>query len=144
MSDTLDASHPSPHRGRVGFSTLVFGAAAAPIFWLGQLMLGYGVTAFICYPGDHPRALAPDGHLQALLIAFDVVALLACLLGGGTAWWCWRQTREEKAGGNRSALHIGEGRARFLALWGMMSSLGFFGAILFDTIASVTVPPCLI
>ena len=41
-----------------------------------------------------------------------------------------------------SGVDAGEGRNRFLALWGMMSSLWFFAAILFNIIASVTVPPC--
>ena len=40
------------------------------------------------------------------------------------------------------ALQIGEGRARFLALWGIFSSLCFLIAILFNIIASVTVPIC--
>jgi hypothetical protein len=35
-----------------------------------------------------------------------------------------------------------KGRDRFLALWGMMSSLWFFAAILFNVFASILVPPC--
>jgi hypothetical protein len=33
---------------------------------------------------------------------------------------------------------------RFLALWGIFSSLWFLCAIIFNTIGSLTVPPCLI
>jgi hypothetical protein len=43
----------------------------------------------------------------------------------------------------RHTLHTGEGRDRFLAMWGLLSSLWFFFAILFSTIASLTVTPCL-
>jgi hypothetical protein len=31
---------------------------------------------------------------------------------------------------------------RFLAIWGLMSSLWFFGAILFNTIATIVAPLC--
>lgn len=136
------SSHPAPHRDRTGLGLLIFGAAAAPLFWLGQVMLGYGVTAWACYPGDHPQAVATPGSLFAAMIAFDAVALAACAAGGGVSWWAWRQTRREVEGGESFALHTGEGRTRFLALWGLMSSLWFFLAVLFNAIASVTVPPC--
>jgi hypothetical protein len=137
-----DLSHPAPHRDRAGFAVLLFGTCAAPIFWLGQLMLGYGVTAYTCYPGAHPETLADPGTLLSMLMVFDAVALAACVAGGTVSLWAWRQTRDESKGGPRHALHAGEGRTRFLALWGILSSLWFFLAILFNTIASLTVPPC--
>jgi hypothetical protein len=140
---TLDPAGPAPETHSLSFLLLLFGASAAPIFWLGQLMLGYGITAFACYPGDHPVAPASVLPLQGALIAFDAVALLACLAGGVVSWLCWQRSKDGKPGGHRHALHTGEGRVRFLALWGIMSSLWFFAAILFNTIASVTVPPCL-
>ncbi len=136
------SSHPAPHHHRTGLWLLIFGASAAPVFWLGQVMLGYGVTAWACYPGDHPQTAVAPGALFAAMIAFDAVALAACAAGAGVSWWAWRQTRHEKTGGQSVALHTGEGRTRFLALWGLMSSLWFFVAVLFNTIASVTVPSC--
>ena len=42
----------------------------------------------------------------------------------------------------RTLLEAGEGRTRFLAVCGLMSALGFAAAILFNTIAVLTVPPC--
>lgn len=136
-----DVAHPAPQEDRVGFWPLMFGACAAPIVWLGQMMLGYGITAYVCYPADHPRNQTP-APLFLALIAFDAVALAICVAGGVVSWWAWRRTRDEKEGGHRQALHTGEGRTRFMALWGIMSSLWFFGAIVFNIIASVTVPPC--
>src|SRR5665213_1954124 len=57
MTDA-SATHPAPHRHRVSFIALMFGMIAAPIFWLGQLMLGYGVSAVVCYGSDHPTTIA--------------------------------------------------------------------------------------
>jgi hypothetical protein len=93
------------------------------------MMLDYGVTAQICYPGDHPVNLMSAGPLFAMLLASDVIAIVACASGAFVASRIWRRG-------------TGKGRDRFLALWGMMSSLWFFGAILFNAFASIMVPPC--
>jgi hypothetical protein len=120
----------------------MFGAGTAPIFWLGQMMLSYGVSAIACYGSDHPTMIASGTVLRATLIAFDAVAIVAAMASGILSYSCWRALRDEKEGGRRRALEVGDGRARFMALWGIMSSLWFFFAIVFSTIASVTVPLC--
>jgi uncharacterized membrane protein YeiB len=136
-----EIARPAPQEDRIGLWPLLFGACAAPIVWLGQAMLAYGVTAYVCYPADHPLNRTP-APLFLTLIAFDLVALAICVAGGAVSWWAWRRTRSKNEGGPRHALHTGEGRTRFMALWGIMSSLWFFAAIVFNIIASLTVPPC--
>jgi hypothetical protein len=142
MTDTAVA-HPSPHRHRVSFAALMFGMIAAPIFWLGHLMLSYGVSAVACYGSDHPTIIASATALRSALIVFDSIAIIAAIAGGIVSYMSWRRVRNEKEGDQRQALEIGDGRARFMALWGIMSSLWFLGAIVFSTIASVTVPLCI-
>ena len=122
-----DATGPAPETREPRFLWLLFGACAAPLAWLGQVILAYGITTYVCYRGDHPVALAQGGALVAALTVFDIVALALCAAGG---WVSWRQWRRVKSGRNR-----------FLALWGLMSSLWFFVAVLFNAIASF-VPPC--
>jgi hypothetical protein len=135
-------AHPAPARHEVSLWTLLFGCSVAPIFWLGQTMLAYWVSAQVCYPGDHPTVTDAPGTLHTALAAFDAVAILAALAGGIVSWRCWRMTQEEKKGGAHRALHTGEGRARFMALWGILSSIGFLSAILFNLISSIMVPLC--
>lgn len=125
----LDPTGPAPETREPRFLWLLFGACAAPLAWLGQIVLGYGVTAYICYPGDHPVSLASAGPLFGALVVFDLVALALCAAGGRVSWSQWKRVRS--------------GRNRFLALWGIMSSLWFFVAVAFNAIASVAVPPCL-
>jgi hypothetical protein len=137
------ATHPSPHRHRISFAALMFGMMAAPFFWLGQLMLGYGVSAAACYGSDHPTTIASATALRSALIMFDTIAIIAAIAGGIVSYMSWRGVRNEKEGSPRQALEIGDGRARFMALWGIMSSLWFLGAIVFSTIASVMVPLCI-
>ena len=141
MSQLMDPTGAAPETRSVKFITLLLGACAAPIFWQGQLVLGYGITAYACYPGDHPVMPRLTGALVTALMIFNVVALAACAAGAFVSWRAWRTVRE--AGGHRHTLHTGEGRDRFLAMWGMLSSLWFFFAILFNAIASLMVPPCL-
>jgi hypothetical protein len=131
------ALHIAPPRDPARFWALMFGTCAAPIFWLGQLILGFGVTAEICYRGDHPSLIASGATLRTALIAFDAIAIVAALAGGIVSLTIWRATREEKA-----AVSIAEGRAHFMALWGIGSSACFLIAIIFETIASVAVPIC--
>jgi hypothetical protein len=126
---TRDPTGPAPETREPRFLWLLFGACAAPLFWLGQMMLGYGVTAYVCYPGDHPVSLDSTGPLFAVLVVFDIIALAACAAGGWVSLSHWRRVRS--------------GRNRFLALWGLISSLWFSAAILFNAIASIAVPPCL-
>jgi hypothetical protein len=123
-----DVRHMPPMRRPREFRALMFACCAAPIFWLGQLALGYWVSAQACFGGDRPNLIAPTGTLRMALLAFDAVAIAAATAGLLVALAC-----------RRSA---GEGRPRFMALWGIFSSLCFLAAILFATIASIMVPPC--
>jgi hypothetical protein len=132
-----DALHIAPPRNPARFWALMFGTCAAPIFWLGQLILGFGVTAEICYRGDHPSLIASGTALRTALIAFDAIAIVVALAGGIVSLTIWRVTREEK-----QAASIAEGRAHFMAQWGIWSSACFLIAIGFETIASIAVPLC--
>lgn len=138
MSDTIDPVGAAPETRNAHFLILLLGASAAPIFWMGQLLLGYVVTAHACYPGDRPADLSSTGVLFTALIIFDAVALLAALAGGFVSWRNWMHLC--KLGGPSPRE---QGRDRFLAIWGLFASLWFFFAILFNTIASLTVTPCL-
>ena len=124
----LDPTGPAPETREPRFLWLLFGACAAPLAWLGHVMLAYGITAQFCYPADHPVRLASAGPLFAGLILFDIVAVALCSAGAAVSWRLWKRVRS--------------GRNRFLALWGLMSSLWFFAAILFNVVASLMVSPC--
>jgi hypothetical protein len=129
-----DALHMPPIQAPRRFRLSMFGACAAPIFWIGQLVLGYWVSAEACYGSDHPGAAMSPASLRALLLTFDIVAVLAALAGGVAAYAVFRRSTGAKT--------EVESRTRFLAVWGLLSSLWFLGAIAFNAIASLGVPPC--
>lgn len=134
MSDVL---HMPPIRAPRRFWMGMFGACAAPIFWLGQLMLGYWLTSVACYGSDHPTVSNQTSALRGMLMALDVIAIVACAAGAILSYLVLRSTSESAQTGNQ----VG-GRVRFLGIWGLLSSLWFFGAILFNSIASLGVPLC--
>jgi hypothetical protein len=130
----LAAAHPARHRDRVRLWVLVFGMAAAPLLWLAQLIVSYCVSAIACYGGDHPTTIASGAPVRTALLVFDAVALIVALAAAIVSFASWRTVRAEQ--------DIGGGRTRFMALWGIMSSLCFLGAIVFHSIASVMAPLC--
>ena len=130
MSDLRDAVGPAPETRSPRFLWQLFGVFAAPLAWLGHMMLSFGVSASVCYPAHHPLMLTPTGPLFKALLLFDALALGICIAGGLVSWRAWRKMR------------AGPGRNRFLAQAGLMSSLCFAAAILFNVLASLVVPSC--
>jgi hypothetical protein len=136
--------HPAPHRDRVALAELGFSLAAAPLAWGAQLVLSYGLASHVCFGGSAPRG-GQAAHWTAamsLLLATQLVALAIALIGAAMAYRLWRATRREVSDEPHEMIEAGRGRTRFLALWGLMTSLGFAGAILFGVIGSLLVPLC--
>jgi hypothetical protein len=80
--------------------------------------------------------------LPAGLIAINLVALAIAALGIFMSWRIWLRTDEEAEGGHSHLINAGEGRTRFLAVWGIWSGVWFFIMIGFNTVALFGVPTC--
>lgn len=145
VGHSLPAGHPSPQRGRVSILAQIAGLAAGPAAWIAQLVVDYGLSSYACYPFTEPFQQAPPpgwGGERILLLIVNLACLAASLGGLATAHRVWRRARDEKPGDVHRVIHTGHGRTRFLALCGMLASIGFAVAILFDTAAIVGVPSC--
>jgi hypothetical protein len=137
--------HPSPHRERVSQRALLLSIGAGPAAWITQLVVTYGFAAHGCNPSAQPPIMAPAGGWpgeHTLLLAVNLACLIVAVAAGLLAVACWRQTSGEKPGGGHTLLDIGEGRARFLAGCGVLTSAGFMLAILFNTAELFMVPAC--
>lgn len=137
-----DAGHPSPHAGRTSALRQLLILAGAPLAWSVQIALGYGAAAYACYP--HRMALARPvlPHLHLLLALLNAATIAVAALCALLAWRDWRHTRTELPGGHRHLLETGEGRSRFMALCGVISSLLFLGALLLTASVLLLVPSC--
>ena len=141
-SPSSTAAHPSPHRGNVSAAALFLGLFAGPVVWGLQLIVNYGVASSACYAGDTPHSMPTWHSAWAVILLLNFLAAILALAGAALSYQHWQATRQEHHGDAGHALEAGEGRTRFLALWGVMTGLGFFVAILFNTLALFMVPQC--
>jgi hypothetical protein len=144
MSDQVPfpTGHPAPHRHKVSLVALGFGLAAAPIAWAAQTIFGYALSSRACFPGDTPRSAPLFYGAVPIAIEINIIAILVAAVAAAIAYRSWRVTRDEDDGRLHHLVEVGEGRTRFLALCGMLTSLGFLGAIIFASVAIVLVPLC--
>jgi hypothetical protein len=137
-------THPAPHRHRVSASLMLFAVTGAGAAWLIQLIVDYGLAAHRCFPADMPvlSPSVPGGWSYPFLLVLNLLAIVTAVAAGIAARRIWHRTKEEHGGSTRHLLAAGEGRTRFLAMWGQLAGLGFLVAILFDTVAIYMGPRC--
>jgi hypothetical protein len=135
-------SHPAPQRHRLSRLRMAITLIGAPAAWVALMSVNFIAASYSCYPHriplDHP--LWPQATVWLNL--FSLLCLALGLISGHLAWRNWRATRYETGGEKNHAVTIGEGRTRFLALLGLMSSSLFIAAILFTLCAIWLVSPC--
>jgi len=81
----------------------------------------------------------------------SLLALAVCVAGTVVAWRAWRHTREEHQQGTGRGQHhepgaalleTGEGRTRFMAFAGVLTSVTFLVVSAANTAAIFLVSPC--
>lgn len=132
----------SPHGDRVSPWVVAFAITAAPSAWILQLLLSAGLAAHACYPHDVPLSQPLWNHLTTIIAMVDGCAFVVAAAGGITSWRFWQLTRHEQPGQAMQLSGGGEGRARFLAMVGMMTSGLFLLAIVFAASNLAAVPAC--
>jgi hypothetical protein len=144
QADIEAVAHPAPHRDRAPLGSLVFGLVAAPTAWAAQLVINYGLASHVCFPGDRPRTVftTGEGSIWLFLLTVEGIAVVIAFAGAMTAYRSWAATHAEAHGDTEDLVEAGRGRTRFLALWGLMTSLGFAVAILFSLTGPLVVPLC--
>jgi hypothetical protein len=134
--------HPAPMRDRVGLALLLFGIVAAPLAWDAQLLVSVSLSGFACYPHASPLATPFWAGLPRVLFAISLASVAVAILGGAVSWRSWRRTCQERDGSAHHLLNLGEGRTRFLAMCGLLTSALFLIALAFGTIVLLLVPLC--
>ncbi|WP_297296033.1 hypothetical protein [uncultured Methylovirgula sp.] len=138
----LTVPHPAPRRGTISTALLFLGLFAGPVVWGLQLVINFALASHACFPDGAPLA-APAWHSAwGVILLLNLFAAVVALAGAALSYQHWQATRMEHHGDASHAIEAGEGRTRFLALWGVMTGLGFLAAILFNTIALFMVPQC--
>jgi hypothetical protein len=145
------SAHPAPARNDVSPGLLWFGLAGGPAAWTIQTLVDLSLTSHGCYPRLFPLAAPILAGLRGILATVSLAALLVCIVAAFAAIRTWSQTRHEhqansgageKHGPSTALLETGEGRTRFLALSGVMTSIVFTIAVLAHTVSIFIVGPC--
>jgi hypothetical protein len=137
-------SHPSPHAERVSLLVLAAILLVPPAAWLIDLFWKYAMTSYACFPGASALRETPPGYgwVWSSLLLVDVLALLATAGAAGLAFQTWSKVRREMAGHVEHLAEVGEGRTRFLALWGILIAALVVTAIVFSFVADVGLSLC--
>jgi hypothetical protein len=135
-------SHPSPHRQQVTLASLWFGLFGAFAAWSIQVPLAYALVSHSCYPARMPLARPLLGMLRPLTIGISLVALGVAIASAAMAYRGWKRTGGEAPGQHLELLEVGEGRSRFMALGGVLTSVLFAVAIILTGAGVIAMSPC--
>ena len=130
---TFDTGHPAPDRGRVGLGVLMLALLGAPVAWSLQHLALYAVASVACSGELQGASGGAQDWLSWVLPLINLGALLVAGLATALAAWILRRTRHEYGSGG--VMDAGEGRTRFLAIWGIWLGVVFMLAIAFNTIS---------
>jgi hypothetical protein len=138
---------------RVGLPALWFGLYGGPLAWTVQTLVNLPIAAHGCFPRLEPLSSPITGGLRSVVVGVSIIALAVCVAAAVVAFRSWRRTREENQSGAGSArahapanalAETGEGRTRFMALAGLLTSGTFLVVILVHLISIFLVSPCAI
>ncbi len=136
-TETADhRGHPAPHRHRFSIAWLIAALIAPPLGWSVHLVANYALASHSCYPIDVPKSPAHPALLWGSLIVIDVVSLALSAASGFIAYSAWQTSRHEMAEHRSQMVETGEGRTRFLAAWGLLTS-GLFFVMVASELASL-------
>ncbi len=134
--------HPSPHRHRVPRWAVWFGLLGAPLAWCLQEFVNVSLAGHACYPHDVPLATPLWPQLSAISVSVEAVAVVIGIAAGLVAFANWQKSRHERPGDAHQLLGNGDGRTRFIAMAGILTSLLFLIGIALAALNLVGVPPC--
>jgi len=139
QTSSASPAHPASARRMVGKWALWFGILAAPLAWSAQELLSYGVASRECGMKSARTAAALSTATSPWLMAILTATFLVALAGLLVATRNWHRTRR---GSGHHLPHPAEGRARFMAMWGLLTSIGFVIAFFFTAAYMLAAPVC--
>ncbi len=129
-----DVSHPAPQRPLVALWKLWAGLLLAPIAFSLQVVVSYTIGSDLCSAGGAP---------SPWLLMTNIATALLAGLGIWIAWSNWRVTRHEAGGDIHQSADRGDGRTRFMALFGLSWSALFLFAVVVQALVLVYFGPCI-
>jgi hypothetical protein len=142
VTATDGVDHPAPHRAKVNPFLLGFAVVGSPVAWSLEMLVSFPLAAHACFPKDVPVLSPTTPGLAGILTGIAIALFVVGVLATAASMVCWWRTRNEKSGGTHQLLEVGEGRTRFIALCGLIISIGFLIALIFEATALYVVRSC--
>lgn len=133
---------PQTSQSAPGVVRLFAGMVIAPFAWALQVLVGYALAAHACYPTDVSLAVPVWPHLRTIIGGISILLWLVLAGGFAIAWANWRATRPQSNISPHRIIGTGIGRARFMALCGVIVSGLFAIVLLFTSVGILWVPSC--
>jgi hypothetical protein len=137
-----EIDHPSPHRERTSLFSLLYGLIAAPVGWIAAQLVNATLAQEACFPGTRPLGDPTFGNVHGLAAIALAASMLVSASAAFLAHRAWRRTCGEQNGDTHALIAIGEGRSRFMALAGLLTSIAFLIGAMFSIPALAFVPSC--
>ena len=131
--------HPAPQRDEARPHQVLFTLLGAPAGWTAQLLFGFASTSYLC---TGQAGIAVPLWLKPAVIGLNVAALAIAAAALIVALALVRRTTHEHRQRSGGILDAGEGRTRFLAVWGVFTSIVFFVATLANSFSLFLVSSC--
>lgn len=141
----FEHDRPAPPGARTRLAWVALAIVVPPLLWNLQLLFLSALATYACYPGEMPLGTPAHGmsYVPALEYAIDAAAIVFTILAGLASLRYFRSARETTRAEPTAAVLWHFDSLCFMALGGMLSSGGFLAAIVFETIASLVVRPCM-
>ena len=131
----FDIGHPAPGRAALRDRWLWVGFLAAPLAWSLQLSANSALGGLACLGGEATPDLDLLGWTATAVLVVNAAALLIAVLAFAVSIRNLRRTGETERGEGGGVLGAAEGRTRYMSVWGVWTSVLFFFAIAFNTVA---------
>lgn len=136
------SDHPAPQRENAHQTMLWLSVVGPPLAWAAHLLINYAIAGQHCVGAADVGAIASQHGRVTTMLIIDLLATMLAAATGYLAYHRWLETQSKKGGGAHHLVHSGEGRTRFLALCGMLTSALFGIAVIIDAIGTIVGPPC--
>jgi hypothetical protein len=135
---------PAPKRPAMRLHESFFALFGGPMAWFAQLNAGFALASQPCFLNGE-RTLVPPWAADwtwPSMIALMIIACTVALLSTLIAWRAYARTDDEAADDHCHIIEAGNGRMRFLALWGILLGAGSALATASTAVAFFVLPRC--
>jgi hypothetical protein len=133
----FDIGHPAPARDRTSPWAVAFGLFGAPLAWTLQLNANVAIGSLGCLqPNGVAGSTGSTGGAVLATIVINILAFVLAAAALAVSARDLRRTRHEERHRSGGVIGAGEGRTRFLSVWGVWISGLFIIAIGANTMAA--------